>query len=113
VKSAGGGRWESNPPHPSRAAPVLKTVTHERKAALRLVFQAIGRVSNRFQTIGLTPRERISKRLDAIEAEIRELRSSLESLRRDLTAQMASQFRWVVGLWATTILAVLGLYLRR
>jgi hypothetical protein len=87
----------------------LKTVTHERKAALRLVFQAIGRVSNRFQTVGLTPRERISKCLDAIEAEIRELRSSLKTLRRDL----ASQFRWVVGLWATTILAVLGLYLRR
>jgi chaperonin cofactor prefoldin len=57
--------------------------------------------------------ERINKRLDAIEAEIRELRSSLESFRRDLTAKMASQFRWVVGLWATTILAVLGLYLRR
>jgi chaperonin cofactor prefoldin len=57
--------------------------------------------------------EQINKRLDAIEADIRELRSSLESLRRDLTAQMASQFRWVVGLWATTILAVLGLYLRR
>jgi chaperonin cofactor prefoldin len=57
--------------------------------------------------------EQINKRLEAIEADIRELRSSLESLRRDLTAQMASQFRWVVGLWATTILAVLGLYLRR
>ena len=57
--------------------------------------------------------EHINKRLEAIEADIRELRSSLESLRRDLTAQMASQFRWVVGLWATTILAVLGLYLRR
>jgi chaperonin cofactor prefoldin len=53
--------------------------------------------------------ERINKRLDAIDAEIRELRSSLETLRQDLT----SQFRWVVGLWATTILAVLGLYLRR
>jgi len=57
--------------------------------------------------------EQTNKRLDAIEADIRELRSSLESLRRDLTAQMASQFRLVVGLWATTILAVLGLYLRR
>jgi len=57
--------------------------------------------------------EQINKRLEAIEADIRELRSSLESLRRDLSAQMASQFRWVVGLWATTILAVLGLYLRR
>jgi len=57
--------------------------------------------------------EQINKRLEAIEADIRELRSSLESLRRDLTAQMASQFRWVVGLWATTILAVLGLYFRR
>ena len=57
--------------------------------------------------------EHINKRLEAIEADIRELRSSLESLRRDLTAQMASQFRWVVGLWATTMLAVLGLYLRR
>jgi chaperonin cofactor prefoldin len=57
--------------------------------------------------------EQINKRLEAIEAEIQELRSSLENLRRDLTAQMASQFRLVVGLWATTILAVLGLYLRR
>jgi chaperonin cofactor prefoldin len=57
--------------------------------------------------------EQINKRLEAIEADIRELRSSLDSLRRDLTAQMASQFRWVVGLWATTMLAVLGLYLRR
>jgi chaperonin cofactor prefoldin len=53
--------------------------------------------------------EQINKRLEAIEADIRELRSSLETLRRDLT----SQFRWVVGLWATTILAVLGLYFRR
>jgi chaperonin cofactor prefoldin len=53
--------------------------------------------------------EQINKRLEAIEADIRELRSSLETLRGDLT----SQFRWVVGLWATTILAVLGLYLRR
>jgi chaperonin cofactor prefoldin len=49
--------------------------------------------------------EQINKRLEAIEADIRELRSSLETLRGDLT----SQFRWVVGLWATTILAVLGL----
>ena len=53
--------------------------------------------------------ERINKRLDAIEAEIRELRRSLGTLRPNLTCH----FRWVVGLWATTILAVLGLYLRR
>jgi predicted nucleic acid-binding Zn-ribbon protein len=56
--------------------------------------------------------ERINKRLDAVKAEIRQLRRSLESFRRDLTAHMASRFRLVVGLWATTILAVLGLYLR-
>jgi hypothetical protein len=53
--------------------------------------------------------EQTNKRLDAIEAEIRELRRSVGTLRPNLTCH----FRWVVGLWATTILAVLGLYLRR
>ena len=38
--------------------------------------------------------ERINKRLDAIEAEIRELRRSVGTLRPNLTCH----FHWVVGL---------------
>ena len=44
-----------------------------------------------------------------VKAEINSLRSELNSLRSELKSDMASQFRWVMGMQVVTILTIVGL----
>ncbi len=63
--------------------------------------------------------EQLEKRIGRVEVQLDELRKQLDEFRKEfrtelirLEGKIDTNFRWTVGLWVTTILAIIGLYLK-
>jgi tetrahydromethanopterin S-methyltransferase subunit G len=57
--------------------------------------------------------EAIDRRFEAIDRRFEALEGKVDRLGDELRRELASQFRWVVGLQITTLIAVLGAFLAR
>ncbi len=52
--------------------------------------------------------EQLEKRVSRIEVQLDDIRKEINDVRREISAN----FRWSLGMWITTVLAIIGLYFK-